>query len=136
VIKQFYYSLSALIIAALLSGCGDGGPTIAEQHDEQVESVWIPGRSSTDAIAFLEQGGIYENASTDEDIDRSYILPLMKRLSAESGLKTQVLLDEPNVAFAIVVDISELTADDDRRAAVVDAIQQADDEFSGLLIDK
>lgn len=135
-IKQFYYSLSALIIAALLSGCGDGGPTIAEQHDEQVESVWIPGRSSTDAIAFLEQGGIYENASTDEDIDRSYILPLMKRLSAESGLKTQVLLDEPNVAFAIVVDISELTADDDRRAAVVDAIQQADDEFSGLLIDK
>lgn len=123
------------VVCLLLSicGCGESEPTIAETHDTQIVESWFPGRSTGNAVEFFEGGGQYESMTADSDIDREHLLPLLRTLQDDLGLQPVVLLDEPDIAFAVVIDVSDRTID---RGPVVDAIVAADEQFPGLILDK
>lgn len=127
---------AALLLMLMLSGCSEPLPTVAEEHDQQIETSWMVDRAATDAVEFLEQGGMYENASTDQDIDGQYVLPMIRQLRDDFGLDVRALLDDPEIAFAIVVDVSQMPLGDDRRPQVMDIIEETDKKFPGVLIDK
>lgn len=137
---RWSYAWFPILLILLVEGCGTSEPTgiqesdsAPETHDAQVVSIWMPGRETTDAIAFLEGGGVYESLLTDVDIDKLNLLPLLRRLRDDFGLAPVALLDDPEVAFAVIVDIRQLEGP---KGDVVDAIEEADDDFSGLILDK
>lgn len=130
------FGITCSLAVLIFPGCSDDMPTIAELHDDQIERSWIKDRQMVDAVPFLENGGVYENTSTDHDIDGKYVLPLVTRLHKEFALDVHALLVDSTQAFAVIVDISGLTLNDDRRSLIVDAIQQTDDKFPGVLADK
>jgi len=129
-------AITCLLTLLLVSGCNSDTPNIAEHHDDQIESSWMQDRDMVDAVQFLEDGGVYENTLPDHDIDAKIVLPLVRQLRDEFALDVYVLLTDSAHAHSVIVDISELPRNDDRRPLIVDAIQKADDEFPGLLADK
>ena len=130
--------LAVLVLLAVVAlfGKRESRATIAEIHDGQIEAGWMVDREQVDAVTFLEEGGVYENKPEKADVDRTYLLPLLKQLKDDFELSPVALLDEPRIAFAVVIDVSGLSAEDGQRSGVVDAIQAADDAFPGLLVDK
>ncbi len=137
---RWSYAWFPILLILLVEGCGSSEPTgiqeadsAPETHDAQVVSTWMPGRETTDAVEFLEGGGVYESLLTDVDIDKVHLLPLLRRFRDEFGLTPVALLDDPEVAFAVIVDISKLEGP---KGNVVDAIEEADNDFSGLILDK
>lgn len=122
-----------ILLCACLAGCGETEPTIAEMHDSQIVESWFPGSPVEDAVAFLDDGGVYESLAAESDIDREHLLPLLRQLRDEFGLEPLVLLEEPDLAFAVVIDVSAASVD---RSSIVDAIVAADEQYPGMILDK
>ena len=131
VARQIAISLSIGLL--LLSGCSDSDPTEAESLDNQIDESWMEDRKLVDAVSFFEGGGIYESTPQYSDIDEHSVLPLIRRMKNEFGLNVQAMLDhdDPEIAFAIVADISQC----DDRAPLAWAIEEADQAFAGMILD-
>lgn len=101
--------------------------------DRQIEESWMEGREVVDAVEFFEHGGAYESrpGKGTADIDRKYVLPLVKRLRDEHGLTVVVVKrdDVPNAAMAVMAQ-----APNDRAARnrVRTTILEAADAFPGF----
>lgn len=109
------------------------GRDFKQQLDRQIEEDWIYGREVVDAVEFFEKGGVYENQPGEgaEDIDRKFLLPLVKRLRNEYGLTVLAVKrdDAPNMAMAV---IAEAPKDQATRNRVRAAILETADAFPGF----
>lgn len=121
------------VVSIVLAGCGDDRQPPELSFDQQVEQQWMEGRERVDAVEYLESGGIYENTSSDLKIDQEHLLPLLKKLQDDFGLTVEALLDPDNkqIAFAIVVDVSDRASHPD----IVAAIEEAERDLPGLVQD-
>ena len=122
------------IALAMCVGCGSSAISDAAALDTQIEEQWMAQRQVVDAIPFLERGGRYENLGIQGEvpIDQPHVLPLLKRFRDELSLKPVAVLEGPQFAMAILVEIPK---DPARRKRLRETLQQADDAFSGLLMD-
>lgn len=104
------------------------------QLDRQIEDGWMDGRETVDALAFFEKGGVYENrdAPGAENIDQTYVVPLIKQLRDKHRLDVLVIEHDklPNTAMAV---IAEAPADRASRNAVRQTILETTDSFPGLV---
>lgn len=136
VLRSSMIAARALLLmpVMMVCGCGSSAITNAEALDKQIEERWMANRNVVDAITFLEGGGHYENLSDDDEvpIDKQYVLPLIKRFRDEFSLNPVAVLDNPQSAMAILV---ELPADPAIRKRLGTALQDADEAFPGLLMD-
>jgi hypothetical protein len=135
-LKSNSLNRQTLVIAVciILAGCSDETVQAPElTFDQQVEQEWIEGRERVNAVEFLESGGVYEDTSPDLKIDREHLLPLLRKLQDEFDLTVDALLDSDNnqIAFAIVVDLSETA----RHADIVSALDEADGSVPGIIQD-
>ena len=122
------------IALATCVGCGDSVVSDATALDAQIEDQWMANREVVDAIPFLEKGGRYENVGNKGEvpIDKPYVLPLLKRIRDELSLKPVAVLEGPQHAMAILIEIPK---DPVKRQRMEGILQQAADSFPGLLMD-
>ncbi len=122
------------IAFATCVGCGDSVVSDAAALDTQIEDQWMANREVVDAIPFLEKGGMYENVGNKGEvpIDKPYVLPLLKRIRDELSLKPVAVLEGPQHAMAILIEIPK---DPLKRQRMGDILQKAADSFPGLLMD-
>lgn len=109
------------------------GSDYKAQLDRQIEESWMEGREVVDAVEFFENGGAYESrpGKGTADIDRKYVLPLVKRLRDEHGLTVVVVKrdDVPNTAMAVM---AQAPHDRAARNRVRTTILEAADAFPGF----
>lgn len=122
--------LLVVVILLVSIGCGSTAITDAKALDVQIEEKWMPNHQMVDAIPFFEGGGHYEDYG--ESIDQPHVLPLMKRFRDELSLKPMAILEDPQLAMAIVIEIPNDAA---QRTRMRKMLQEADDAFPGLLMD-
>ncbi len=124
--------LAASIMAC--SGCGSAAISDAAALDTQIEDQWMSNRKVVEAIPFLEKGGQYENLGIEGEvpIDKPHVLPLLKRMRDELSLKPVAVLEGPQHAMAILIEIPR---DPTQRKQMGNILQQAADAFPGLLMD-
>jgi hypothetical protein len=134
VLSSFFVRSLLIMVAAAACGCGNSAHTQAVALDKQIEEKWMANRKVIDAVQFLEGGGHYENLGDDDEvpIDTPFVLPLIKRFRDEFSLSPVAVLDDPQSAMAILV---ELPSDPAVRKRIGEVLQQADDAFPGLLLD-
>ncbi len=124
------------LVIALMACCGCGSSVVSDAAalDTQIEDQWMVNRQVVDAIPFLEKGGQYENLGNKGEvpIDKPYVLPLLKRIRDELSLKPVAVLEGPQHAMAILIEIPK---DPIQRQRMGDILQQAADSFPGLLMD-
>lgn len=122
------------VFVFMICGCSDPAIQDAKDLDQQIEKRWMTDRQSVEAIPFLQQGGHYENIGAPDEIavDQSFLLPFLIRLRDEINLKPQALLETPEQAMAVII---EIPAESARRNQLRKVLQEADDAFPGLLMD-
>ena len=125
-----------LLAIALMVCCGCGSSAISDAAalDTQIEDQWMANREVVDAIPFLEKGGKYENLGIPGEvpIDKPHVLPLLKRIRDELSLKPVAVLEGPQHAMAILIEIPK---DPTQRKRMGNILQQTADSFPGLLMD-
>jgi len=101
--------------------------------DRQIEEIWMQGRETEDALEFFAQGGQYESrpGQGTAEIDQKYVVPLIRQLRDEHGLKVLVIKrdDVPGIAMAV---IAQAPLDRAERNRVRQTILAADDAFPGF----
>lgn len=107
--------------------------SIPDMHDAQIVAEWMPGRPSFDAVEFLSNGGTYVSTEAEPDLDQTLLLPLLRVLKDDCGTEPLVLLDNPERAFALIVDVQSAEID---RSRIIDAIERANEDYLGVILDK
>lgn len=101
--------------------------------DKQIEEGWMNGRETVDAMAYFENGGVYENrdAPGAKDIDQQYVIPLIKQLRDKHHLEVLVVVQDKlrNTAMAV---LAEAPADRKTRNEVRRTILDMTESFPGL----
>lgn len=122
------------VFVSMICGCSDPAIQDAKDLDQQIEKRWMTDRQSVEAIPFLQQGGHDENigAPDELDVDQPFLLPFLIRLRDELDLKPLALLETPEQAMAVIIEIPGVSA---KRNQLRKVLQKADDTFPGLLMD-
>lgn len=113
-------------------GCGKDYKQIA---DADVQTRLLDQLEKKEAIPFFEQKGIYydDDENNKTTVDRDIVLPLLRRLKEIADTKQWVILrdDDKNWAHALLIGLPRDAKTVDRMA---DAVQEADDKFSGFIL--
>lgn len=119
-------------LCLLLAGC----TSQQAQVDSLVEEVWIDINQDRriDAVDYLSGGGKHYDPYFDarpDDVDRSVILPLMKRLRDDFKAQPWAhVQDDDDYAWCFCV---RLPAGGGARSAVARAVREADAGFEGQI---
>ncbi len=111
-------------------GCGRDLQKIADQH---VQRHFFDKHEKREAISFLENHGQFFDIDPSTHVDRDVVLPLLKRLKevAETPQWAIMRPEKKNSAYAMVVGLPKDPQLVDRMA---EAVQQADDNYSGFIL--
>ncbi|MCA9075437.1 MAG: hypothetical protein KDA93_10410 [Planctomycetaceae bacterium] len=119
-----------LVTLTCIAGCGGDH---AAELDHLVNTVWMEDFPHEDAVAFLESGGThYDTKYGDfEDVDREYVVPLLKQINDVTGVPALAFIDEDlNWAWALIVRVSDEGA---ARSRVQSLIADAEAEYPGVI---
>jgi hypothetical protein len=116
-----------------LSAAGCGKPDHKQIADDRVRNLLFDKFEKREAIPFFEQQGKFVDIDATTTVDRDVVLPLLKRLSEVQPTEQWVMLKpgQADTAVALLVRLPEDPETEDRMAEVV---QQADDQYSGFII--
>jgi hypothetical protein len=125
--------LVLLLCTISLTGCGSTAAVEGKERvdfDKQVDTLWKKHWDWVDGLQFLEKGGDYVDSGEpgDPTYDKSHVLPLLKRISSEHGLKWHAVVDRKNRSFALAV-VGQLPDADGVRKAVMDTLNEAQKDF-------
>jgi hypothetical protein len=111
-------------------GCS---PDIKQVADAMVTDDFLKKGTQVAAIPFFEQGGRYFDEDASTKVDREIVLPLLQKLYATSHTQQWVVPDErdPKQAFAVLI---ELPADEAVVDAMAKAVEAADAQFDGMIV--
>ena len=118
------------LIALACCGCGTDYQEFA---DDQVDSILKDAETKVEAIPFFEQKGRYFDADGTTTVDRDVVLPMLKVLKEIAPTEQWVIPDndDPKTAFAVYV---KMPSDLKIGSRMVDAVEYADDQFSGFIL--
>ncbi len=106
---------------------------IQEFADRHVQQDMLDKHEKREAIPFLEQQGRFYDSDDTTHVDREVVLPLLKRLKELAGTEQWAIL-EPEKAkpcYGVLIGLPDDSGIVDRMA---DAVQTADDKFSGFIL--
>lgn len=112
------------------TGCGRDYKEIADEH---VRKNLLDTHQKRQAIAFFEQQGQFFDVDGTTTVDRDVVLPLLKQLDEIAQTEQWVMLwpEDKDRAGALLIALPENPQTIDRMAR---AVQEADDQFSGLIL--
>lgn len=122
--------LLCLALALCASGCSKDLKAMGDRH---VQKDLLDKHQKEPAIPFFEkQGRLFDQDDTTH-VDQEIVLPLLKRLQTIAPSEQWVMLrpNKKNAAYALLVKLPGDRRVEDRMA---EAIQQADDNFPGLIL--
>lgn len=103
------------------------------ETDTQV-NYWIQQFDKTNAIEFLENGGLFMNARVrDGKLDEEVVLPLLKRIKEETGIEplASLMPDSNKIAGMMLVN---LPADPAKLERLKQIFVEADDAYEGPIL--
>lgn len=124
----FYGASAALLFAA--AGCRQDLQDMADQH---VRKDMLDKHEKLEAIPFLEQRGHFFDIDPTTHVDRDVVVPLLKRLKELAPTPQWAMLKpkKKDAAYAVLIGLPK----DPRLVdGMADAVQQADDNFSGFIL--
>ncbi len=125
-----WISCGCLGLALCASGCGKDIQEIADQH---VRKDMLDKHEKRAAIPFLEKQGQFFDLDGTTHVDREVVVPLLKRLKAIAATQQWAMLrpEKKNSAYGVLIELPKDPKIVDRMA---DAVQEADDKFSGFIL--
>ena len=113
--------------------CGCGQPDYKQIADDRVQDLLFDKFERCEAIPFFEEQGKFFDVDATTTVDRDVILPLLRRLREVDQTEQWVLLrpGKADSAVALVVRLPENSHTVERMAQ---AVQEADDGYSGFII--
>jgi hypothetical protein len=122
----------AVGFAMSIAGCS-GRPDYKQIADDWVQVQYLDKFEKREAIPYFEGHGRLFDADSSTTVDRDVVLPLLKRLAEVAPTEQWVLLkpETTDTAVVLLVELPKDVATVDRMAQVV---QDADDSFSGFII--
>jgi hypothetical protein len=121
------------IVVLGLCGCQ---PDLKEFADQHVRASILAGHEKREAISFFEKQGRFFDMDETTNVDRQVVLPLLKRLNEIVSTEQWVVLrksetKEKDLGFALLVQLPKDAGTIDRMA---EAVQEADEKFSGFIL--
>jgi hypothetical protein len=112
------------------SGCGNDIHDVADRH---VQQDMLDKHDKREAISFLEEHGHFYDLDSTTHVDREIVLPLLKRLKELAGTEQWAMLrpEKANSCYGLLIALPDDSQIVDRMA---DAVQEADDRFSGFIL--
>ena len=125
--RMLYVSLGLTLCAG---GCGKDIQEIADQH---VRADMLDKHDKCEALPFFQQHGQFFDADTTTHVDNEVVVPLLKRLKELALTEQWVMLrpEKKNSAYAVLIKLPQDPQLLDRMA---EAVQDADDKFSGFIL--
>lgn len=120
-------ALGATLFAA---GCGKDIQEVADRH---VRNDLLNRHEKREARPFLEQNGQFFDLDSTSHVDREIVVPLLKRIYELAPTEQWATLrpERKNSAYAMLVKVPKDPKVVDQ---IAEAVQQADDQFSGLIL--
>ena len=106
---------------------------IQEIADQHVRKDMLDKHEKRAAIPFLEKQGQFFDLDGTTHVDREVVVPLLKRLKAIAATHSGPCSDpkRSNSAYGVLIELPKDPKIVDRMA---DAVQEADDKFSGFIL--
>lgn len=104
----------ACLLLPAVAGCGREKVDYQAEFDQQVDRDWKKNWRWVDAEKFFQSGGLFLDTGEpgDQTLDRPHILPIVKRLREQHGLKWQAVVDKKHTRFALAL-VAELPSEGD-----------------------
>ncbi len=128
-LRRFVFTFIGLALS--IAGCGK--PDYKQIADDRVRNLFFEKYEKCEAIPFFEQQGKFFDFDSTTSVDREVILPLLKRLLEVHHSEQWVLL-RPGKADSAVALFIELADDEEVVERMAQAVQEADDAFSGFIV--
>jgi hypothetical protein len=122
--------IASVIMVLSACGCRNDFQEIADNH---VRKDVLAGYEKVPALSFFDKQGRFFDMDESTHVDHEVVVPLLKRLSEIATTPQWAVLrpKTPNVASAVLIGLPKDPRTVDRMA---DAVQAADDNFSGLIL--
>jgi hypothetical protein len=119
-----------LVLVLAAGGCRQDIQDVADRH---VRNDMLAHHDKREAIEFLEKHGQFFDMDGTTHVDRDVVVPLLKRLKELTPTQQWAVLrpEKRDAAFAVLIELPKDRKLVDRMA---DAVQEADDKFSGLIL--
>jgi hypothetical protein len=103
------------------------------QGDRHVRKDLLGKHPKAEALPFFENQGRYFDRDNTTHVDRDVVVPLLKRLGTIARTEQWVMLrpDRKDSAYALLVKLPSDRRVEDQMA---EAVQEADDNFPGLIL--
>jgi hypothetical protein len=126
--RRILYVWLAVVLAS--SGCRKDFKAIADQH---VRKDMFTKHEKREALPFFEKHGKFYDLDGTTHVDQDVVVPLLKRLNEIAATEQWVLLrpKKTNSAYVLLI---ELPQDPNMVDQMAEAVQQADDNFSGFIL--
>lgn len=101
--------------------------------DQHVRKDMLDKHEKREAIPFFEKQGRFFDIDDTTHVDHEVVVPLLKRLNAIAATEQWVILrpERKNSAYAVLIG---LPGDPHVVDQMAEAVQQADDNFSGFIL--
>jgi len=121
---------AGLAVALCASGCRQDFKEMGDQH---VRKDMFDKHQKQEALAFFEKKGRFFDADDTTHVDHEIVIPLLQRLHTIAPTEQWVMLrpERKNSAYALLV---KLPGDPQIVDQMAEAVQEADDNFSGLIL--
>jgi hypothetical protein len=128
VVRGPLYVLLVLPLCAI--GCRNDIQEVADRH---VQQDMLDKHDKREAISFLEDHRQFYDLDGTTHVDREIVLPLLKRLKELAQTEQWAMLrpEKANSSYGLLIALPDDPQIVDRMA---DAIQEADDKFSGFIL--
>ncbi len=121
---------AALGLTLCAAGCGKDIQQIADQH---VRADMLDKHDKCEALQFFDQHGQFFDADRTTHVDKDVVVPLLKRLKELAATEQWAMLrpEKKNSAYAVLI---KLPPDPQLVDRMAEAVQDADDKFSGFIL--
>ncbi|HUE14036.1 MAG TPA: hypothetical protein VMR25_07725 [Planctomycetaceae bacterium] len=125
-----WISCVCLALAWCGSGCGKDIQAVADQH---VRNDMLDKHEKRPALPFFEKHGQFFDLDSTSKVDQEVVVPLLKKLNEIAATQQWAMLrpEQANSAYGILIELPKDPKTVDRMA---EAVQQADDKFSGFIL--
>jgi hypothetical protein len=123
-------SCACLALALCVSGCRKDIQDVADQH---VRKYMLDKHEKQPALAFFEKHGQFFDLDDTTNVDQQVVVPLLKKLNEIAATPQWAMIrpEKNNSAYGILIGLPKDPKTVDRMA---EAVQQADDNFSGFIL--
>jgi hypothetical protein len=117
-------------LSSCLGGCTSDIQEVADRH---VQVDLLDKHEKLEAIPFLEKRGRFYDLDDTTHVDREVVLPLLKRLKQLAPTDQWAVLrpEKANSSYGVLIGLPADPTVVDRMA---EAVQEADDRFSGFIL--